>query len=73
MLRHQHHLYQPDEHLIPEERLAEALKQRGMINLHRKLRRQRRRKYVEKRKGKPWEEIFTEIVLRKKLSDFMKK
>ena len=45
-----------DEHLIPEERLAEALKQRGVIDQSASQAETSKavEKYVEKRKGKPW-------------------
>ena len=64
-----------DEHLIPEERLAEALKQRGVIDQSASQAETSKavEKYVEKRKGKPWKEILTGDNLTQEASDFMKK
>ncbi len=65
-----------DEHLIPEERLAEALKQRGVIDQSASQAETSKavEKYVEKKKGEnPGKEILTGDNLTQEASDFMKK
>ncbi len=65
-----------DEHLIPEERLAEALKQRGVIDQSASQAETSKavEKYVEKKKGEnPGKEVLTGDSLTQEASDFMKK
>lgn len=65
-----------DEHLIPEERLAEALKERGVIDQSASQAETSKavEKYVEKKKGEnPGKEIIKEDSITQEASDFMKK
>ncbi|WP_439876841.1 immune inhibitor A domain-containing protein (plasmid) [Bacillus mycoides] len=65
-----------DEHLIPVERLAKALKQRGVIDQSASQAETSKavEKYIEKKKGKnPEKEILTGDSLTQEASDFMKK
>ena len=65
-----------DDHLIPEERLAEALKKRGIIQSTASNEETKKavEKYVEKKKGdKPGKEERTGDQVTKEASDFLKK